>query len=68
MIILEATNGGGFAGLFAIIIGIMTGPAILLFVIAAFLWKKKRKIAKNLLLAGFLYLLIAGGICGIMVS
>lgn len=59
---------GGLGGLIAIIVLIMTGPAILLFILAAIYWNKKRETAKKLLIAGVLYLLISGGICGIMVS
>ena len=68
MILLEAVYGSGLGALIAIILGIMAGPAIILFIIAAVKWKNKRELAKKLLLAGFLYLLIAGGICGIMVG
>lgn len=69
MTLLEATNGGGYSGLgklIASLILMIASPAIILFIIAIFLWKKKRKIAKRLLIAGFLYLLVAGGICGIV--
>ncbi len=68
MILLEAVYGSGLGALVVIIFGIMAGPAILLFILAAVKWKTKKELAKKLLLAGFLYLLIAGGICGIMVN
>ena len=71
MLLLEATSGSGMGGLgtlIAMIVAAMTAPAVILFIIAAFQWKKRRSLAKKLLLAGFLYLLVAGGICGIMVG
>ena len=56
-------------GLIPILIGIMTGPAILFFIIGAILSNKgKKKAAKVLFILGVVYLVISFGSCGLMMS
>lgn len=55
-------------GLFTMIILIMFGPAILLAIIGAFVFKKNKKAAKVLFILAVVYLIISLGICGALIA
>lgn len=55
-------------GLFIMIILIMFGPAILLAIIGAFVFKKHKKAAKVLFIIAVVYLIISLGICGALIA
>lgn len=55
---------GNLDGLLALIVAIMLGPAILLAIIGALVYKKKKKAAKVLFILAVVYVIISFGICG----
>lgn len=55
-------------GFFTMIILIMFGPAILLAIIGAFVYKKNKKAAKVLFIIAVVYLIISLGICGALIA
>lgn len=57
-----------FDGLLLMIVAIMFGPAILLAIIGAFLFKKNKKAAKVLFILAAVYLIISLGICGALIA
>lgn len=58
---------GDLSGLFAIIIAIMVGPAVILFIAAVMLrLKDKNKASKICWILGVVYLIISFGVCGTM--
>ncbi len=61
--ILLLSNGNGLAALIFGIFGLWFIPPIILTIIGIAKFKKNRKLAKKLLIAGVIYLLIGGGIC-----
>ncbi|MDO6595814.1 hypothetical protein Q4512_02740 [Oceanihabitans sp. 2_MG-2023] len=65
-LLLEATGGMNLDGLFIIIGLIMFGPAILLAIIGAFVFKKNKTAAKVLFILAAVYLIISLGVCGSM--
>lgn len=67
MILLELSSEA-LTGLFLLIIGIMIGPSIILGLIGLVLRKKKPATAKVLFILAAVYLLIAGGICGVLIT
>lgn len=65
MILLEV---GNLDGLFILILLIMFGPAILLAIIGASLYKKNKKVAKVLFIIAVVYVIISLGICGALIA
>ena len=59
---------GNLDGLFIMIIAIMFGPAIVLAIIGAFVYKKHRKAAKVLFILATVYVIISLGICGALIA
>ena len=67
MILLEL-SGEALTGIFLLIIGVMIGPSIILGLIGLVIRKKKPSTAKVLFILAAVYLLIAGGICGVLIT
>ncbi|MEL6556740.1 MAG: hypothetical protein AAFQ94_01060 [Bacteroidota bacterium] len=67
MILLEL-NGDALIGIIFLILFVMVGPSIILALIGLIFLKKKRSTAKVLFIIAGAYLLIAGGICGVLIS
>ncbi len=61
--ILLLSNGISLAVLVFSIFGLWFIPPIILTIIGIAKFKKNRKLAKKLFIAGVIYLLIGGGIC-----
>ena len=57
-----------FDGLIIMIIAILLGPAIVLAIIGAFVYKKHRKAAKVLFILATVYVIISLGICGALIA
>ncbi|MBP0902924.1 hypothetical protein ACFSKN_07880 [Mariniflexile gromovii] len=64
MILLEGNMN--LDGIFILIFAIMFGPAILLAIIGATLFRKNKKAAKVLFILAVVYIIISLGICGSM--
>ncbi|WP_323787499.1 hypothetical protein [Psychroserpens sp.] len=59
---------GNLDGLFVLILAIMFGPAILMAIIGAFVFKTHKKAAKVLFILAVVYVIISLGICGAMIA
>ena len=59
---------GNLDGLFAFILAIMFGPAILLTIIGFVILKKHKKAAKVLFIIATVYVIISLGICGALIA
>ena len=59
---------GNLDGLVLILVAIMLGPAIILTIIGAAVFKKNKKAAKVLFILAAVYLLISLGICGALIN
>lgn len=59
---------GNLDGLVFLIFAIMFGPAILLTIIGAAVYKKHKKAAKVLFILAVVYVLISLGICGALIG
>jgi len=57
-----------FDGLILMILAIMFGPAILLAIIGALVFKKHRKAAKVLFIIAVVYVIVSFGICGVLIA
>ncbi len=55
---------GNLDGLLTLIVAIMLGPAILLAIIGALVYKKHKKAAKVLFILAVVYVIISFGVCG----
>jgi len=66
--LLEATGGMNLDGLVIMIVAIMFGPAILLTIIGAAVFKKNKKAAKVLFILAAVYVIVSLGICGSMMA
>ena len=64
MILLEV---GNLDGLFALMLGVMFGPPVLLFIIGAFTFGRDKKKGKQFFIAALLYLIAGGGICASLI-
>ena len=59
---------GNLDGLVILIVAVMFGPAILLTIIGAAVYKKNKKAAKVLFIIAAVYVIISLGICGALIS
>jgi len=59
---------GNLDGLVIMIVAIMFGPAILLTIIGAAVFKKNKKAAKVLFILATVYVIISLGICGALMA
>ncbi|WP_452230522.1 MULTISPECIES: hypothetical protein [unclassified Lacinutrix] len=59
---------GNLDGLVIMIVSIMFGPAILLTIIGAAVFKKNKKAAKILFILAAVYVIVSLGICGSMMA
>lgn len=67
MILLEV-SGDALFGLVILIIAVMVGPSIILSIAGLIMMNKKPNTAKVLFILAGAYLLIAGGICGVLMN
>jgi len=59
---------GNLDGLVIMLVAIMFGPAILLTIIGAAVFKKNKKAAKVLFILAAVYLIVSLGICGALMA
>lgn len=67
MLLLDLTAEALFMAI-GLVLLIILSPAIILFIVGLVYRRKKPKVSKTLFILGGLYLLIGGGICGVMLS
>ena len=67
MTLLEV-SGNALFGLVILVIAVMVGTSIILAIIGLIMFRKKPTTAKVLFILAGAYLLIAGGICGVLMG